>query len=443
MAINSTLGLERVTTAINSTTGLEVLTIVIANADAIRWKLNQEKVLLLTPVIVYVAMAIVVGLIGNALVCYVYYFRLRRSPSRYFIMFLAVLDLLSCCVGSGSELTDLFQPYVFTATWSCKLLRFGLSFTIIAASFTLICVAFDRYYKVCKPLNGFPVRKVKFLCLIVVLLSVLLSSPAIAIFGLKTVETEVKGVTGTECSTADEMRNTPLPIVYYSILFLAFLILFTCFSLLYIRIGVELYRRKKLTIGETLPAYMCELKKELQKSNMYKSVSATPTDEVSGPSFPSEDESQACDNLAQEDSVSSVSPVKLMGVVTNGASEADTMRTNHRKLVRQRSKLGKMSIRTVRTTGIFFAVSIAFVISFLPYLIANVLKFSKLAFHDITTDGEEIVYNFCVRSFFISNFINPIIYSALNRNFRRECNKLFKRVIRKLTKCCCQVGNIY
>lgn len=425
---------------INSTSGLESMTIVIGNTDGIRWKLNQEKVILLTPVIVYVAMAIVVGLIGNVLVCYVYYYRLRRSPSRYFIMFLAILDLLSCCVGSGSELTDLFQPYVFTATWSCKLLRFGLSFTIIAASFTLICVAFDRYYKVCKPLNGFPVRKVKFLCLTVVLLSMLLSSPAIAIFGLKTVETGVKGVTGTECSTADEMRNTPLPIVYYSILFLAFLILFTCFSLLYIRIGVELYRRKKLTIGETLPAYMCELKKELQKSNMCKSVS-TPTDDISGPSFPSEDESQACDNLAQEDSMSSVSPVKLMGVVANGASEADTLRTNHRKLVRQRSKLGKMSIRTVRTTGIFFAVSIAFVISFLPYLIANVLKFSKLAFHEITTDGEEIVYNFCVRSFFISNFINPIIYSALNRNFRRECKKVFKRIIRKLTMCCCQVGN--
>lgn len=418
--------------ATNITADVGTVTVIVKNIEGVRWRLNQEKVLLLSPVIVYVVMAIVAGLIGNILVCYVYHFRLRRSPSRYFIVFLAVLDLLSCCVGSGSEITDLLQPYTFTATWSCKLLRFGLSFTIIAASFTLICVAFDRYYKVCRPMNGFPVRKVKYLCLTVVLLSLLFASPAIAIFGLKTVETEVRGVTGTECSTADHMRNTPLPIVYYSILFLAFLILFTCFSLLYIRIGIELWRRKKLTIGETLPAYMCELK----NGKIYKNVN-TPTDEVSGPSYPSEDDSKAyCDNPAREDSVISGTPVKLVGIEANGANETDTLRNVHKRLVRQRSRLGKMSIRTVRTTGIFFAVSVAFVISFLPYLIANILKFSKIAFHEFSSEGEEVVYNFCVRSFFISNFINPIIYSALNRNFRRECKKLFKRIIRKLTKCC-------
>ena len=406
----------------------------VVDKEDVRWRLNEEKVILLSPVLVYVVLSIVAGLIGNTLVCYIYYFRLRRSPSRYFIMFLAVLDLVSCCVGAGSEITDLVQPYIFTATWSCKLLRFGLSFTIIAASFTLICVAFDRYYKVCRPLNGFPVRKVKILCLIVIILSLVLSSPAIAIFGLKTAETGVEGVTGTECSTADHMRNTPLPIVYYIILFLAFLILFTCFTLLYIRIGMELCRRKRQTIGETLPAYMCELKKKTV--DKYES---TPTDEMSGPSYPSEDESKHyCDNVAREDSVSSVTPTKLHGLETNGATctETGAFTLSHKKLVRQRSKLGKMSIRAVRTTSIFFAVSVAFVVSFLPYLIANVLKFSKLAFYEFNSEGEEIVYNFCVRSYFISNFINPIIYSALNRNFRRECKKLFKRIIRKLLKCC-------
>lgn len=419
----------------NVTVVVDTVTVLVQDIERVRWRLNQEKVLLLSPVIVYVVMAIVAGLIGNILVCYVYYFRLRRSPSRYFIVFLAVLDLLSCCVGSGSEITDLLQPFTFTATWSCKLLRFGLSFTIIAASFTLICVAFDRYYKVCKPLNGFPVRKVKFLCLLVILLSLLLASPAIAIFGLKTTKTEVQGVMGTECSTADHMRNTPLPIVYYVTLFLAFLILFACFSLLYIRIGIELFRRKKLTIGETLPAYMCEIK----NGKTYKSET-TPTDELSGPSFPSEDDSKSyCDNPAREDSVISATPVKLVGMEPTGATkntENGTLKKIQKRLFRQRSKMGKMSIRTVRTTGIFFAVSVAFVISFLPYLIANILKFSKIAFHEFGSEAEEVVYNFCVRSFFISNFINPIIYSALNRNFRRECKKLFKRIARKLTKCC-------
>ena len=95
-----------------------------------------------------------------------------------------------------------------------------------------------------------------------------------------------------------------------------------------------------------------------------------------------------------------------------------------------------MSIRTLRTTGIFFAVSLAFVVSFLPYLIANVLKFSKVAFHDMHSVGEEVLYNLLVRSFFISNFINPLIYSVLNRNFRKETKKLFKLLFQKLKSCC-------
>ena len=60
-------------------------------------------------------------------------------------------------------------------------------------------------------------------------------------------------------------------------------------------------------------------------------------------------------------------------------------------------------------------------------LIVNVLRFSKVAFIDMNSGHDEIVYNLCVRSYFISNFINPIIYSLLNKTFRTECNKLISK----------------
>lgn len=405
--------------------------------DAILWKLNSEKIVLLLPVIIFVIITILIGLVGNSLVCYIYTYRLRRSPSRYFILFLALLDLISCVVGAGSELSDLFQPYVFTATWSCKLLRSGLSFTIISASFTLICVAFDRYYKVCKPLKAFPVKKVKILCVLVAVLSIALSSPALAIFGLKSVKTNYEDIVGHECSTNDEIRKTALPIVYYVILFTAFLILLTCFILLYIRIGLEIWKRKKLTIGETLP----ELIRNIKSNTMSKSIrsESCTADEPSSRSLHTEEDNSESrtgyDNNAINETDSCLKTINR----TNTLSSIDVEKRIPKarpKLKRRRSNLGRMSVRTLRTTSIFFAVSAAFVLSFLPYLIANIVKFTKVAFYDIQNSTEEVVYNFCVRSYFISNCINPIIYSALNVNFRKECKKLLKRAFRRLKRCC-------
>ena len=407
-------------------------------------KLNQDKVIMLLPVITYVLFSVLIGLIGNSLVCYIYSFRLLRSPSRIFILFLAVLDLISCVVGSGSELTDLFQPYTFTTAWSCKLLRFGLSFTIIAASFTLICVAFDRYYKVCRPLKAFPVRKVKKLCICVALLSVLLSSPALIIFGTKTVQTDHDGITGTECSTADGVKGTHLPIIYYFTLFTTFVILLGSFILLYVRIGQEIWKRKRLTIGETLPELVRDTKDRHGLKFARANSNPVDADDMSGPSYQTDDESRAyCDNPAVSETdncESNVNGNKLNvadGVNTENNGNGQTTQQKRFPLIRRRSNMGRMSIRTMRTTSIFFVVSVAFVLSFLPYLIANILKFTKLVFYDIASSAEEIVYNFCVRSFFISNFINPIIYSALNRNFRKECRKLLRRIRKKMKDICC------
>lgn len=429
----SELATQYNTTNMNSSSTNETL-----DSKEILSRLNSEKVVLLLPVIVFVVITILVGIVGNSIVCYIYTFRLRRSPSRYFILFLAMLDLISCFVGAGSELSDLFQPYVFKATWSCKILRFGLSFTIISASFTLICVAFDRYYKVCKPLKAFPVRKVKTLCLVVAGLSIVLSSPALVLFGLKSVETDYPGIIGTECSTADGVRKTALPIVYYAILFSAFLILLTSFILLYIRIGVEIWKRKKLTIGETLPGLIKGLKD--MRSSKYSRNESVQADDASSRSIHTDDYSESragCDNACANETDSCIST--LNRTITD-VSMRDPKRAKSKPVLkRRRSKLGRMSIRTLRTTSIFFAVSAAFVLSFLPYLIANLLKFTNVAFYDIQSSSVEVAYNFCVRSYFISNCINPIIYSALNVYFRKECKKMLKRFLRRAKLCClCQ-----
>lgn len=391
---------------------------------------NKDKVMLLLPVIVIVIVIMILGTLGNSLVCYVYYFRMRKTPSHYFVLFLAVLDLVSCCIGMPSELGDLFLPYTFTLPFACKFLRFVLSFTIISSSITLICVAFDRYYKVCKPLKGFPITKVQILCGVAIMIGAVLSWPALVIFGIKTVKTSEPGLYGKECSTSDSMGGTVFPLIYYATLVTAFIVTFAIFTTLYVRIGIEINRRKKNPVGDRGPPISRETmrRRELTTSIL--------SDEESTSAEPCSDDETARELRSNRSSFSHLRDYivhHFKSDVNNDLKSSD----NHFDSSMNNtlpSRRRKSMYRSIRTTYIFLAVFVAFLISFLPYLIVNILKHTKTMFHEFNTGTEEVVYNLCVRSFFISNFINPVIYSLLNKRFQKECKILFKRYCCR----CCQ-----
>lgn len=397
--------------------------------DHVLEEANRAKVIFLLPVIIPVIVSMILGTIGNSLVCYVYYFRMRKTPSHYFVLFLAVLDLISCCVGMPSELGDLFLPYKFTLPFACKFLRFVLSFTIISSCITLICVAFDRYYKVCKPLKGFPIRKVQILCGVAILIGVFLSWPTLVIYGIKVVETTEPGYYGTECSTSMSVSSTYYPLIYYAALVTAFVITFSVFSTLYIRIGMEINRRKNNPVGDRRPTTIS--REMIKKRELTTSILS---DEESTSAEPCSDE-ETRNIRANRSSFSHLRDYIVhhfrSDVETDFKSSGSHLECNISAMSVPRKK---SVYRSIRTTYIFLAVFIAFLISFLPFLIVNVLKFTKTCFHEFHSGAEEIVYNLCVRSFFLSNFINPIIYSLLNKNFQKECKKLFKTSCRMCSR---------
>ncbi|KAL3873967.1 hypothetical protein ACJMK2_037041 [Sinanodonta woodiana] len=388
--------------------------------------INREKAIIALPIIIYLCLVLLVGIIGNSLVVYVYHYRLRRSPSRYFIIYLAVQDLLSCSLGCPIEIVDLAEPYVFTATWACKIMRFVTSVTIMSSCFILICVSFDRFYKICNPLKGFPIRKVKLVFLCLTCLSVLLSWPAFVVFGKRTVETEISGINGTECSTSDGIVGTSYPIIYYVVLFICYLLLLIIFGFFYARIGYEIFKRKRLSVRDTWTAGMRNANDGNAKhSNRLSTEGLEDMSVVS--SQTEENTKEAPSRKISEDT--NFSPNQ------KSQTQRKTTSLDALKSFKVKISFGRMSVRTVRTTVVFFAVTVAFVVSFMPYLIANIIKFKKLAFTDTSDRSIYVIYNFCVRSYFVSSCINPIIYGAMNRSFRKECKYTFRRIIQKMCFC--------
>ncbi|GFR69847.1 orexin receptor type 2 [Elysia marginata] len=213
--------------------------------------LNDVKARLYLPVTIFLSVLIFVGTLGNTTVCLVYWRRRSsRVSSNYFILSLAVLDLVTCVIGMPTEIADLLLPYTFQWPLACKILRFTHSSTIIASSTILIEVAFDRYYRICHLGRQFTAAKAKLLCLGASFLGIVCSWPTFILFGKKTVIRDLGGVvvTGSDCSTADSMRRTVFPMIYYVFLFLLFGLTITFFGVLYSKIGLAVLNRKRVTM---------------------------------------------------------------------------------------------------------------------------------------------------------------------------------------------------
>ncbi|XP_048752306.2 orexin receptor type 2-like [Ostrea edulis] len=396
---NTTEEFSNETTVVTETTtmGMEEI-----EAQMLLHKLNDEMALRYLPVIVYMLILMLVGIFGNILVCCVYCSKPKKTSSHYFILNLAVLDLLTCVIGMPTEVTDLRYPYMFYAPAACKLLRFVESVSIIGSSITLIAVAFDRYYRICKLGRQISVKKSQIICVIAVIIGILSSWPACLLFGEKTIDLGIPGVKGVDCSTDDSVRHTIYPTLYYGFLFLLFILCLVFFTVIYAKIGAVIWRRKKTRIGE--PISSSPNGHALKDSN-------TPSDQISSDPISTE---MSSDHEAYNEKRASSDSKQAFG-----------------------KRLSRNNVRVTRTTVVLFAVTVAYVISFLPFLIVMVVRSVVKNFEENLNTEEEVVYKFCSKSYFINNAINPVIYSFLNINFRKDIKVIFK----KCCSTCCGCRN--
>lgn len=356
------------------------------NSEELLAELNDEKAVLYLPVIIYMGVLLLVGTFGNILVCCVYCSKRRKGSSDYFILSLAVLDMISCVVGMPTEIADLRFPLKFNSPAACKLLRYSESSTIVASALILIDVAFDRYFRICKISKVFSSKKTKRLCIGAIIFGFVISWPTAIIFGRKTAGTRIPCLTGVDCSTTDEMRDTIFPKLWYGFLGLTFVMCLLFLTVLYICIGVEVWKRKNSNIGEKMSP---NSRKRWEEERTRRQSSA-------------------------DDSSCAVS--------------VETSQSNgkHNSI---KSKPNKTSMKPRRTTLVLFVVTLAFVISFLPFLIVMILRSFVADFEMNLTPLQEVVYKFCLKSYFINSAVNPVIYSFLNENFRRLVGKQIHRAI--------------
>ena len=83
-------------------------------------------------------------------------------------------------------------------------------------------------------------------------------------------------------------------------------------------------------------------------------------------------------------------------------------------------------IRAGRTTIMLFCVTIAYILSFIPFVIIVVVR-SASGPHLYTrlSDTERSLWDLFLRSYVINCAVNPVLYGFFNKDFRKNMIKFF------------------
>lgn len=391
---------------------------------------NDKMFILHTPAIVYVSVLMVLRLIGNTMVIYFYGIKCKSSTTSWFITILALYDIFVCCICMPTEIADLSLYYMFSSNLFCKLFRLVTYTSALGSALTLIVIAADRYYKICRPFkNQMTLHFAKKATLGVVCISLLISAPTIILYGATIVdipnEHGVK-LTGFDCTMIKEKRY--LKYVWSLVVFYFVIIALLCVIIVsvYTKLGVCIHRQKKRMTNHKTICHHSFYKKNVSKFekepkeiiSSQKSVSLNNIHHL------------VIDTNLTDTAHDRNASVESLTKVNEGALTKNILQNN-------KNTTSSVSDKARRVTLIMAIVSAVFVFSFVPYLIAIGWRLTTGAHETKSISGWELVaYRIGTMSYLVNSALNPWIYGIFNNKFREH---FFVGPYRGVRKCLCRL----
>lgn len=240
------------------------------------------------PGIVFLGICIVLGLIGNGHVLFV--FSKRKYTSNYiqdrihanyriFVLWLSILSVVQCAVVSPLLIVYLLYPVTYPSNVLCKFFRFIIYFIPETMSLTLVAIAVDRYLVICRTFeNKLTSRHSRLMCTATVIVSLILTWPAPIVFGNGKTETGIPGLTGLRCYLEDE-SIVKIQQYYQTLLVLIFFIVMLVLFILYSKVSADYkkllrFRRTSRRYSTSTPEALKrnQAKQEQQRVWIYGSV---------------------------------------------------------------------------------------------------------------------------------------------------------------------------
>ncbi|KAL4237564.1 hypothetical protein ACF0H5_002278 [Mactra antiquata] len=388
-------------------------------------ELNFEEAKLHVGGVVFVAILMFVGFVGNLHVLIVYTFFMKPSNHRIFILVLGTLDFITCIIGMPFIIVDLRNPLTFTLSSACKILRFINYFICSASALTLIIIATDRYRKICVPFGKQITQRVAaILCCVVLFIALLMAWPAPVLYGIAHVKTE-GNLTGTRCWTEDKPNFDKLQGYFNAVLVLIVLVTLTILVVLYSLIGRVISKHTSFRSKDSKSKSALSSAPNSQVTSELSSAATDLSDQKSN----SQDKKEQ-QKTSDEDSTDSSSPCKTTSEKYEMEDHDKRSKSKVEKSTDSQKKEGrpKNFQQAKRTTFMFFLITVMFFLSYIPHLSLKIVVFMNKDFFPNLSFTSKVLYNTFVWCFFVNNVINCFVYGFFDPRFRQSVREMYGKL---------------
>ncbi|CAG2244383.1 unnamed protein product [Mytilus edulis] len=177
------------------------------------------------PATVFLILLSIIGSLGNIHTILVYLFSpiMAKLAVRFFILWLASIDLTACLFCMPFEIFDIRYSYTFSSVGACKFFRFLNHVVTLASGGLLTAIAIERFRINTKQLHRNtrkPETWINIISGIITGVAVVLSIPAFVFYGLNEKETSILGLTGRDCTILSEYQNLRTAVSYSGVVIL-------------------------------------------------------------------------------------------------------------------------------------------------------------------------------------------------------------------------------
>ncbi|KAH3787427.1 olfactory receptor 8B3-like [Dreissena polymorpha] len=340
------------------------------NSD--RLDLLNARYATLLPLTIVLGLFGIVGIVGNVLVFVVYGCgkQFKDKKFRYYVLSLALIDLVTCMTLIPAEMLKHQQYFNFTGSVWCKIKCFFNVFAAAASSYCLVLVAIDRYMLTCRPVVFCKVRSISHglawrLCLSMLVLAVLTSLPSSILCGI----------------TSDVLRLSDDQTIFVNL----------CEIEPYCEYGISryVYRISLGIVQVTISAVMIVLYARIGLE-VWKAVRIRAAHDVDLTAL-----NHHHHNHAQQPYHRAVVP----------AADIHHHQPPHQNIP--------------SNVKLLFVVTVIYIVTYMFYLALSWVDQTRLS------QAQFFAFSVFYRAYFIHSIINPLLYLKMDTLFRRRCKKIF------------------
>ncbi|XP_052773521.1 D(1A) dopamine receptor-like [Mya arenaria] len=374
-------------------------------------QLNDEIKRVLTPVSVFVGIEAVVGFFGNLFVLFVFIKRYHACNFRYFVLCLALLDLISTLTTMPGEILTQQHWYKYPFPVVCKVKSFFNVFTVSGEAFCLCIIAVDRYRKVCAPFRWqIKPRQALLMCGLIYGSAFTLSLPVSFLWGIKQDVRIYNGrnVTVTICETDSYYAGSRQPFLYATSVEVLIGICLVIMLSLYVLVA------KRLILGRSFA--------QMNRDSCLPMVSKPTTSQKNEKSGISDArnvsilEVQIGNGIAYKETEMRNMDDESDPVDVNDVCVIEAVRPEvcHIKVQHRRQENANL---VNWKTYIMFVLTIIFIVTTITYM--TLLALISEGILKRLNAYEKSVYFFFFRLVFINHAINPFVYGCLDPHFKQ------------------------